>query len=277
MKTQLEVGPFLAPGSKVEVHARLTDEPRLGKPVKSTKVGDDGSVTVDGLEPFAPYWLVGEDEAGNQRAIQFDAEGKLSNDPQTQAGLAEQIQARSEAVWNLRESVGIQSGAGLNQEQLNDADEVPEHNFEKSKVEEPQPRAKYVDVNGPQRTGADIGTAYPKDINEAVPHPSIEMVKDTTLRTGADVGYAYVKDPNEEVPGKKYEDEKGKQRVGADTGTAVPKPKTKSKREQAEVKDSSVSKAKGATVATAGTSKVKGKARAAVKDPVKPKAAKKGR
>ncbi len=279
MKTQLEVGPFLAPGSKAEVHPRLTDTPRAGKASKTVTIKEDGSVSIDGLVEFAPYWLIGKDSDGNQRAVQFDAEGKLAAaDPSSKDGLAEQLEKRSAAVMELRDQAGIQSGAGLSPDDGNRDADIPDHNWEKSKGErEPQPRAKYVDVDGPQRMGADIGTAYPKDPAEAVPHPSIDEVKDGPMRVGADVGYAYPKDPKEEVPGKKYEDETGAQRVGADTGTAAPKPKTASKRKQAEVKDSSASKAKGATAAVAGTDKVKGRTRASVASPTKKSATRKSR
>lgn len=278
MKTTLEVGPFLAPGSKAEVHPRFNDTAgRYGKPVKTIKVGDDGSVSLDGLEAFASYWLIGEDEGGNTRSISFEAGGKLdADDPNSGPGLAEQLQKRAAAQQKVREDYGFGGGAQDAVDSESTAD-VPAHNFEKSKGEaEPTPRAKFVDVDGPQRVGADLGTAYPKDPDEAVPHPSVDMVgKNETMRVGADAGYAYVKEPDEQVPAKKYEDEKGAQRVGADTGTAYPKAKTTSKRKQAEVKDSSESKAKGATVPVAGTSKAKGKAKA--KSPVKKTAAKKAR
>jgi hypothetical protein len=276
LKTTLEVGPFLAPGSKAEVHPRLNDTAgRYGKAVKTVKVGDDGQVQLDGLEPFGPYWLFGEDEAGNSRSISFTATGKTQHDPTTALGLGEEQEARSAAVQKMRESYGT-AGAAADSQRTDVGADVPEHNFEKTKGEaEPEPRPKYVDVTGPQRVGADIGTAYPKDPDEAVPHPSVDTLsKGATTRVGADAGYAYTKEPDEQVPAKRYEDESGKQRVGAETGTAYPKPKTASKREQAEVKDSSVSKAKGATVAQAGTTKAKGKAKAA---PVKKSATKKAR
>lgn len=270
MKTQLEVGPFLAPGSKATVHARIGDA-GPGAEVKNVTVGQDGSVKIDGLESWGTYFLVGKDEAGNPASVRFDAAGEATDD------LAEQVRLRSEAVQSIKGDFGaVNAGYSNDTADARDAD-VPDHNWEKGKEREPEPRAKYVDVSGPQRVGADIGTAYPKDPDEVVPHPGIEHVKDAPLRAGADAGYAYVKDPGEQVPGKRYEDETGAQRVGADTGTAVPKPKTASKRKQASAKDSSVSKAKGATSAVAGTSKVKGKGRASVQEPVKKQAAKKAR
>lgn len=272
VKTQLEVGPFLAPGSKATVHARIGDS-GPGAEVKNVTVGQDGSVKIDGLEPWGTYFLVGKDEAGNPASVRFDAAGEATDD------LAEQVRLRSEAVQSIKGEFGaVNAGYSNDTADARDAD-VPDHNWEKSKGErEPEPRAKYVDVKGPQRVGADIGTAYPKDPDEVVPHPSLDQVKDNVpLRSGADEGYAYVKDPKEQVPGKRYEDETGPQRTGADTGTAVPKPKTASKRKQAGAKDSSVSKARGATAAVAGTDKAKGKGRASAQAPVKKSDAKKAR
>jgi hypothetical protein len=90
------------------------------------------------------------------------------------------------------------------------------------------------------------------------PKPDQGSVKKGTVqRSQTPLGEATPVDPGETVPDARQEDTRGAQRSQTETGQATPKPRTRSKRKQQEARDSSVSKARGATKPVAGSSKGK--------------------
>lgn len=280
MAKSIQVAEHFPPGSKVSVIPRTTDFAPSGRggAVKQATVDNRGEIKTDGLVEFGQYWL-----SDGERSIAINAPGSISAQEGTSAALAEEQEKRALASAEVRESAPALRAAPHTPDDMTSDGGIPEHNFEKGKEKLPAPAAKYVDVSGPQRVGADMGTAYPVDPAEIQPQPGKEHVKQgIPQRDGAEEGYATPVDPGEVQPSPKYEDEKGKQLVGADTGTAYPVP-TGSKTEQEKAKSDSVSKAKGATVAKAGTDKVparkaKGTPKASkaqakkISDPVKPEA-----
>lgn len=278
MKTTLEVGPQFPPATKVAVCPRFSET--AGKAIKSVTVGDDGTVSLDGLVEHAPYWLVGSVD-GSERRVAFDAAGDLdADDPNSREGVGEQLRKRAAAVQEVRENSDYLRPEG--HDAVADAKDegVPEHNFEKSSEPQPTPKAKQADMpkGTPQRSSTPVGAAYPVDPDEHQPKiPQSAVKPGTPQRSDTPLGEATPVDPSEVQPGLPYEDQKGPQLQGATTGTAVPAPRG-SKKEQEQAKDSALSAAQGATVAVAGTSKVKSvtskSVKAKVKDPVKPAAKK---
>ena len=252
MAKTVSVAEHFAPGEKVAIVPRTSDFASGTRgAVKNVTVDKNGEVKTDGLVEFGAYWV-----SDGDRSVGINIPGRLSAEPGTQAALAEEQQRVAEAQAEVRSAHPNLANPGhLPDERPDTSKGVADHNFEKGGEPEPTPAAKYVEVSGPQRVGADIGTAFPVDPGEIQPQPGQEHVKDVPQRVGADAGYAFPVDPGEVQPGVKYEDEKGKQRLGADTGTAEPLPKTTSKRAIEEAKSSSVSKARGANAPKAGTSK----------------------
>lgn len=274
MSNTLSVAEHFPPGTKVAVVPRAGDtEPRNGRgATKHVTVAKDGSVKADGLVEFGQYWLT-----DGERSVAINVPGKLKAEPGTQAALAEEQELRNEAAAKVRDGHPHLGEPLLQPDDETLRDDVPASNFEKGTEPEPSPAAKFVDMpeGTPQRQGADFGTAYPVDPDEIQPQPAKQDVKKgTPQRDGAEGGYATPVDPGEVQPAKKFEDEKGPQRQGADTGTAYPVAQG-SKKEQELAKSSSVSKAKGATKAVAGSDKVPSK-KPARKAAAKKTTAKKG-
>lgn len=255
VSTELDVAALLPPGTKASVHPRVTDQApsAWGSAVKSVTVPNDGTVKLTGLVEHGQYWIVG-DVDGSQRAIAFNADGKLNaSDPNSPEGLREETYRRSEAAKEVRSQHKHLQPAGT--PPAPDEDRlagIPKHNFEKSDTSEkhPAPRMKMADApkDTPLRSGGDLGTAYPVDPQEIQPQPARDdMPKDTPQRSNTELGYAYPVDPAEVQPNMRYEDFKGPQLQGAETGQAEPAPQG-SDVEYNRRLDDSVSKAKGVNV-----------------------------
>ena len=273
MQTTIEAGPHFRAGDKLEVHPRVSDQPTgaWGNAVKKVTVPKDGSIKIDGLVPLADYFLVNR-ETGQSVAIV--GAGKAPE------ALAEEFQAKAEANAKVRREAKVLPAQHV--PTVVDEPEswgVPSHNFEKSDEAEPQPHVKQADVpkGTPQRSSTPIGQATPADPDEWQPRvPQHAVKKGTPQRSDTELGEATPVDPNEVQPALPQDEQSGKQRSDTPEGEAAPTPRG-SKVEQEKAKDSSVSKAQGATVPVAGTDKVKGRTRQSVSKPVARKAPKKSK
>jgi hypothetical protein len=255
VSTQLDVAALLPPGTKAQVHPRVTDAAPTawGASVKNVTIPDDGTVKLTGLVEHGQYWLVGQVE-GAQRAVAFNADGKLNaSDPNSPEGLREELYARSEAAKEVRSQHKHLQPAGTPPPPEEDLRQgIPAHNFEKSDTGEkhPNPRMRMADApkGTPLRSGGDLGTAYPVDPKEIQPQPGQDdMPKGAPQRSDTELGYAYPVDPAEVQPNMKHEDYDGPQLTGADIGQAEPAPEG-SDVEYNRRMDDSVSKAKGTNV-----------------------------
>lgn len=269
MSFTLQVGEHFAPGSKVEVHPRVTDTAPAGygKPVKTAKVDNSGEVKLDGLVPFGDYWLTGENVTGDDRTVAVTVPGRTTAPASSQEGLAEELRLRGEAQNKIRsDHAHLEPASHVPASEARDlVGDVPDHNFEKSssKESEPAPHVKQADIGKsvPQRSATPLGQATPVDPDEWQPRvPQHAVKKGTPQRSDTELGEATPVDPKEFEPGVPQDAVKGKQRSDTPEGTAEPVAKG-SKVEIEKAKDSSVSAAVGATPgkAKAGTSKAKGR------------------
>lgn len=253
VSTILDVAALLPPGTKAQVHPRVTDAApgAWGAAVQTLTVPSRGTVKLDGLVEHGQYWIVGEVD-GTHRSIAFNADGRLdAEDPNSPEGLREETYRRSEAAKELRSQHKHLAPPGTppppDEDRLQG---ILEHNFEKSAKDEehPNPRMKMADAakNLPLRAGGDVGTAYPVDPQELQPQPAQDDV-DGPQRSDTEEGYGYPVDTAEVQPNMKYEDYKGPQLQGADTGQAEPAPQGSDVEYNRRI-DDSVSKAKGSNV-----------------------------
>lgn len=221
--------------------------------VQSKKTDAQGAVKFTGLDEGQQLWVAAQVD-GEWRARQVTAKDRpatgkkvearpTSFDPSLVAQTHHVVQEGARSTTSARPvapfahaSAGVPTPAG-------------------ERAQEPQPHVRQEDVSAPQRSSTITGQATPKEHGELQPRVAqSDLRPGTPQRSDTEFGEATPKDRDETVPNQRQEDAKGPQRVTGDTGAAYPKPKAPLVALE-EVKDSSESKAQGATVPVAGTRK----------------------